>query len=145
MTIEHLERDILVQVLPLDDDLREDVAGRFDELVDDREVGIATQPVFPPTEVPRVVEQFLVVGADVEADRQRACRMDAGPDAIQRQLADADRHAADALVPDTQYGLVIGDDHEFDVAERRRVTQDLLDAAGIIGRDEYAARAPVHV
>jgi hypothetical protein len=71
--------------------------------------------------------------------------MDAGPDAVKRQLADTDRHAANTLVADAENCFIVRDNHEFDVAERRRVAQNLLDAAGIVGRNENAARPPIHV
>ncbi len=145
VAVQDLEGDVLVEILPLDDDLGENRACRLDELVDDGEIRIATQAVLAPPQVPGIVEQLLVVGANVEADRQGARRMNAGSDAIERQLADTDRHAADTLVTDAQYGLVVGDDHEFDVAERRRITQYLLDPTRVAGCDEHTPRPTINM
>jgi hypothetical protein len=37
--------------------------------------------------------------------------MNTGTDAVERQFADTDRHAADALVTDAENGLVVRHDH----------------------------------
>ena len=72
----------------------------------------------PDVEV--VVEQGLVVGADVEADGQRRGRMDAGGRRVERELADGDAHAARALVAEAEDALVVGDDDEAHVVVRAR-------------------------
>ena len=48
MPVEHLERDVLVEILPLDHDVREYLAGGFHELVHDGEICIAPQAVLSP-------------------------------------------------------------------------------------------------
>jgi hypothetical protein len=48
-------------------------------------------------EIQRIVEQHLIVRADIEAHRQRLRRMNAGRGGIQRELADRD---ADTAAPD---------------------------------------------
>jgi hypothetical protein len=69
--------------------------------------------------------------------------VNAGTHTVQRQFADTDRHATNSLVTDTKDGFIVGDHHEFDVAERRRIAKNLLDTAGISGRDEHTACATI--
>ena len=89
-----------------------------DELVDEREVLVVVDAPVAPAEVLRVFEQFDVVGAHVEHDRQRARRVDAADEGVQRELADRDAHAADALIAQTEDPLTVGHDDHVDVASR---------------------------
>ena len=59
-----------------------------------------------------------VVGADVEQDRQRARGVDAADQRVERELADRDAHAADALVADAEDALAVGDDDDVDLLAR---------------------------
>jgi hypothetical protein len=90
----------------------------------------------------RVVQEPGVVGADVEEDRQGARRVDAAQRRVQRQLADRDAHAADALVTQAQNPLPVGDDDDVDLPPGP-VTQDLPDAVAVGVGDEEAARTAV--
>ena len=83
-----------------------------------------------PADVEVVVEQRLVVGADVEADGQRLRGMDAGGRGVERELADGDAHAARALVAEAEDALVVGDHDEAHVLEGR-VAEHLVDAAAV--------------
>ena len=86
-----------------------------------------------------VVQQLRVVGAHVEADGQRLRRMDAGRGGVERELADRDAHAARALVAEAEDALVVGDDDQAHVVERR-VAEHLVHAAHVVRRDPEAAR-----
>jgi hypothetical protein len=128
------------EVLPLQQHTGQFGAHGLDEPVNEVVVGGAGDPAVPPAEVHRVVQEPGVAGADVQEDRQGARGVDAAQHRVQRQLADRDAHAADALV--TQDPLPAGDDDDVDLPPGP-VTQDLPDpvAAGIAG--EKAARTAV--
>ena len=74
------------------------------------------QPALRQADVERVVEQLLVLGADVERDRQARLRVDAGAGRVERQLADRDAHAIRAEVAQAEDALAVGDHDHADVA-----------------------------
>ena len=110
--LEHRERVAAGEVLPLHERVRKHLRDGLDQLVEQREIRLAAQPPLAHAEVERIGQQRRVVGADVEIERQALRRMDARADRVQRQLADRDRHAADALVADAEDRLVVGDDDD---------------------------------
>ena len=93
----------------------------------------------PPADVERVGESRLVVGADVEQDRQRRRGMDAGAGRVERELADRDPHAAGALIAEAEDALAVADDDHLDRVEAR-IRENLLDAIAVRPAEEQAAR-----
>ncbi len=89
-----------------------------DELIDELIIPVTTQSLFAPTEIKRIVEQRLIVGPYVQADRQGAHWMNARSDDIECELADADGHATCSLVADAENRLVVGNDHQLHVGKR---------------------------
>ena len=89
----------------------------LDEPVDEVVVARAGDPVVPPAEVHGVRQQPGVVGPGVQQHGQGARRVDAPQHRVQRQLADRDAHAADALVTQAQNPLPVGDDDDVDSPE----------------------------
>ena len=87
------------------------------EPVDEVEVRLTGHALVAPAEVLGIVEALRVVGADVEHDRQRPLRADAADERVERELADRDAEAADALVADAQDALAVGDDDDVDLAD----------------------------
>ena len=75
----------------------------------------AAHAVLTEAEIERVFEQFSIVGADIEGDRQTISRWRAGAGGVERELADRDAHAADAEVAQAQNPLAVGDDDEADI------------------------------
>ena len=51
-----------------------------------------------PAHIHRVVEVLLIIGADIQHNRQGRGRMDPSTGGIQRQLANWDAHSADTLI-----------------------------------------------
>ena len=98
--------------------LRKQLLHRLDELVDERIVLRAAHAVLAQAKIERVFEQSLVVGADVERDRQGQLRRHAGAGRVERQLADRDAHAADAQVAEPEDPLAIGHHDEAHVGLR---------------------------
>ncbi len=138
---EQAERVGVAEVLPLQQRLGEDGGDRGHELLDERVVLRAPGPLLPEPDVDRPVEQFLVVGADVDGDRQRVGRVDAGARRVERELAHRDAHAQRAEVPEPEDALAVGDDDQANTLERP-VAQHLGDAALVAQREEQAARTP---
>jgi hypothetical protein len=93
------------EVLPLQEDVGQLGAHCLDEPVDEIVVVGAADTAVPPGKVHGVVEELGIVGADVEQHRQGARRVDATQRRVQRQLADRDTHAADALVTQAENPL----------------------------------------
>jgi hypothetical protein len=130
------------EILPLQQHTWQFGAHGLDEPVDEIVVAGASQPTVPPAEVHGVGQEPGVVGADVQEDRQGARRVDAAQRRVQRQLADRDAHAADALVAQAQNPLPVGDDDDVDLPPGP-VTQDLRDAVAVGIGDEKATRTAV--
>ena len=100
--------------------------------------------MLPAAEVLRVAQQLLVVRADVEDDRERLRGRHAADERVERELADRDPEAADALVADAEDALAVR--HDDDVHVRvRAVAEELGDRVAHVEGDEEAARAPVDV
>ncbi len=93
-------------------------------------------------EVHGVVQEPDIVGAHVEEDRQGARRVDAAQRGVQRQLADRDANAADALITQAQNPLHVGDDDDVDLPPGP-IMQDLPDTVAVGIGDEKAARTAV--
>src|SRR4029078_902726 len=87
----------------------------------------------------RVAEPLLIVGADIEQDRQGVIGMNTGASRIERKLADRYAHAARTLIAQAQYALTVADDDDADLIEPR-IGQDLADAMFVGETQEEAAR-----
>ena len=101
----------------------------------------------------------LVAPAEVHRDRRGApgcsCRrrarsaasgrVDTADERVQRELADGDAQAADALVADAEDALAVGDDDHVDLGVRAGCAASVADVGPVRVRDEQAARAAVDV
>src|SRR5699024_8592121 len=104
------------------------------------ELGILTiaDALVAPAHVHRIIEQVVVVGADIEHYGQRIRRADAAAGRIQRQLADRDPHTANTLVSQAEDTLTIGDDDDLDVV-LGHAANDVVDTMPIgIGHENAA-------
>jgi len=135
---------VVGEVLELHDHAGEHDLGRLDELFEQLVVRGPREAPLVDADVQRIVQQGLVVGADVEHDRQAAPRMQAGERRVQRELADWDPHAVRAEVAEPEDALAVGH-HDHGGLAARPVAHHLRDAAAVLRRDEHAARAPVDV
>src|SRR4029077_10215511 len=93
----------------------------------------------PPADIERIGEPLLIVGADVEQDRQRCPRMNAGARRVERELADRNTHAAGALIAEPENALAVAD-HDDARPVERRVGENLADAMLVRIAQEQAAR-----
>ena len=132
------------EVLELHQRVRE-VRGRGQhELLDQRIVIGFADPALRQADVERVVEQLLVLGADVERDGEARLRMHAGASGVERQLADGDAHAVRAEIAQAEDALAVSD-HDHPHGAERPVLHDPGDPPAIAGADEQAAGAPPDV
>ena len=133
----------LQEVFPLQNGIGVHAHHGVHEPIDELLILASTNPLVSQAEVQRVVQAVLVVGADVEHDRQRQIRGNAGAGGVERQLPDRDSHSADALVAQPEDALPVGDD---DHGRRpRMVPEDGLDLIALVERDIEAARVTVDV
>src|SRR5438876_7119930 len=100
------------KILPLDAAFRVELLHSHHELVYKGEILFAAHAVLAQALIERVIEQNLIVRADVENDRQTVPRRHAGARGIERELADRDAHPAGAEVAETEDALAVGDHDE---------------------------------
>jgi hypothetical protein len=115
------------KILPVQQYVRPARAHGIDERGNEVVVGGAAHAFVPPADVERVGQKLFVVGADVEEDRQRDRRMQAGAGGVERELADRDAHAAGALVAQPEDAFAVAHDDDVD-AVKARVFEDAADA-----------------
>jgi hypothetical protein len=78
------------------------------ELVDETHVFVASDAILPEAEVERVVEQGLVVRADIENDRQAVLRRDACTSRAQSELPNRDAHAPGSEIAQAEDAFAVG-------------------------------------
>src|SRR5262249_51125536 len=98
------------EILPLDAAFRVELLHGGDELVDESEIFFPADAVLAQALIERVVEQALIVRADIENNGQTVLRRHAGTGGIERELADRDTHPASAEISETENALAVGDD-----------------------------------
>ena len=127
------------EILPMQQDMRPALAHRGDKRLDQLIIFGAAHALVLPADIERIGEVFLVVGADIENDRQRGRRMQPGAGGIKRELADRNAHAAGALVAEAEDALAVADDDGLDTVEAR-MTEDAADGVLMRKAEEQAAR-----
>src|SRR6185369_5631846 len=130
------------EVFPLQQHARKALAQRNHEGFNECVVLGAANALVAPADIQRIVQQLLVVGADIENDRQRRRRMNPRAHRVQRQLADRDAHAADAEIAEPEDALAVGHDHDADVL-RTEVRQCRVDGIALRIRDVQPARPAI--
>ena len=85
------------EILPLQQDVGPAGVDGRNDLLDEPVVVVAADAFMPPADIQRVGQAVLVVGPDIQQNRQGQGRMDAGAGGVEGQLADRDAHAARAL------------------------------------------------
>jgi len=132
------------KIFPLDAAFRLERLHCADKFRDKGHVSLATHAVLPQAEVQRIIEQRLIVRADVENDRQAVLRGHAGASGIERQLAERYAHAPGSEIPQSQDALAVGDDDEAHVL-LRPVAEDLAQPAASADGQIHAPGGPVDV
>ena len=124
------------EVFPLQQHIGQLLVHRSDELVDERVIVVVVDASVAPTQILGVVQQFDVVGAHVEHDRKSASGIYAADESVERQLADRDAHAADALVAQAQYPLPVRHHDHVDIAVRPVANHLVKTVAVRIGHEQ---------
>src|SRR6185369_412955 len=127
------------KVFPLDAAFWVELLHRRHELINERRVFVAADAALPQSQVEWVVEQSLVVRADVDNDRQAVLRWHAGTGRAKSEFPDRDAHAASAEIPQPEDALAVGDHDEAHVIFGP-IGQKLLNAAAGADRQIDAAR-----
>ena len=141
IAVEQTRGVALGKVFPLQQHMRPAMGDGADHRLDKIVVFPAAHPLVAPAQIERVGEPLLVVGADIEHDRQGGRRMQPAAGGVEGELADRDAHAAGPLVAEPQDALAVGQDDRLDPVEAR-VGQDLLQAMLMRQAQEQAARLP---
>ena len=134
----------LREILPLQQHVRQFLLHGTDELFDKGPVVVVIDAGIAPAEIQRVVAQIDVIGTDVEQDRQRVSGIDATEQRVQRQLADRNAHAADALIADAEHSLAVGHDDHGNLT-LQPVGEHLAHAVAQRVRQEQPARLAIDV
>mmetsp|Transcript_31134 Transcript_31134/g.54723 ORF Transcript_31134/g.54723 Transcript_31134/m.54723 type:complete len:222 (+) Transcript_31134:852-1517(+) len=98
VALQQLEGVIRRKVFELKYSSRPPLHDRGHEFIHEFHVVLAFQPRLPQPEVVRIIDQFLVVCADVQHTRQHTVRMEAGSANVEVELSDADAYATDPQV-----------------------------------------------
>jgi hypothetical protein len=96
------------------------------------------------TQVERVIQQGLVVGADIQRQRDGATRVDTGAGGVDRQLADGDLDTADTPIADAQDLLGVAAHDEIDIiGTQAQCVEGLRDLVGTIDGQVHRALTAV--
>ena len=136
--VQQPERRVIGEILELDQHAGESLARGSNEFVDEFVVSRAGQPLAAQADIIGIVQEILVVGADIQHDRQAVLRMDTGAGRIERELADRNAHAVRAEVTEAENTLAVGDDDQL--CRIGPVAEQFRDPPAIVGADEHAAR-----
>ena len=131
-------------ILKVNAAFREHLLHRLNELVDEGIKLLGRRAGLAHSQVKRIVQILLVVGAGVEIHGQQVLRRHSCAGGVELQLADRDSGAVCAEVAETEDAAAIGDADESNVF-LRPVSQDLLDLAAARHREIHAARLAVDV
>ncbi len=138
--VEQVRRVVAREVLPLQQHVRQLLHQRLHEALDEIQVRLPAHAAAAPSQVVRIRQALLVVGADVEQQRKRAGGVDASAQRIEGELADRNAHAAAALVAEAEDALAVRHHDHVHVAVRA-VVEDALDLVALRVREEQSARA----
>ena len=112
----------------------------LDESLDEVVIALAADARLAAADVQLLIEQGLVVGADVQDDRDHPGRVDATGGGVDGELADGDLDAADAPVADPEDALGVRHHDQVDlVGVEAVVAQRHLDVVGCVDGQVDAA------
>ena len=127
------------KILPLDAASRIKRLDGVDELVDEGQILRAAQARLAKAEIEGVLEQLLIVRADVQDDRQAILGRYAGAGRVERKLAEWDAHPAGAEIAEAEDALAVGHHDEAHILFGP-VAKQLLQPAARADRQIHAAR-----
>src|SRR5262249_42323490 len=113
------------------------LARRRDKLIDKGVIGRTRDASLTQANIVGVAEKLLIVGTDVEHDRQAELRVNSGASGIERELSYWNAHAVSAEVTETEDPFTVG--HDDELGRIRPIAEDFRDIAAVIGGNEQAA------
>ena len=137
---EDVHRHVGAEVFELHKHVGKAPADSVQKLVHELEVGVTAQPVLHQAYVVRVLQEALVVGANVQGHGQHAVRSNAAGGAVERQLPDRDPHAVGAEVAEPEDARPVRDDYHLHLLVRP-VCDARVHLAAIERANVHAARA----
>eukprot|EP00053_Salpingoeca_punica_P013599 m.122988 g.122988 ORF g.122988 m.122988 type:complete len:443 (-) comp16239_c1_seq1:1187-2515(-) len=129
-----------LEVLKLDDGVREALADGNDNLVHNLDVLGACDARVTQAHVVLVLQQLLVVGANVNEGRHAATRVNAASRDVEADLADRNGHALHAEIAQAENARAVCDDDDVDLGPRP-VPDKGMHVAEVAGGKVHAARA----
>ena len=106
--VQQTEGRMIGEILELNQHPGKHCARGGDEFVNELIICGAAQPFLAQADIIGIVQQRLIVSADVQHHRQAERRVDAGAGGIKRELADWNAHAVRSQVAETQDTLAVG-------------------------------------
>ena len=131
---EVVEARAVSEVLPLQQRIRIHLDDSVDELVDEAVVLLATKPRLAVSDVELIVEQFCVVGADIQRDGDATLRMDSRRCCVQRKLPDGYPHTTSTLIANAEDAFVVGH-HNDRRLHHGACTENVGNPASVPGSD----------
>mmetsp|Transcript_20442 Transcript_20442/g.47953 ORF Transcript_20442/g.47953 Transcript_20442/m.47953 type:complete len:488 (+) Transcript_20442:412-1875(+) len=101
-----------VKVFELDQDVGPAIPDRVHELIDQVIVFLSTKSLLGDTNVEFVVQEFLVVGTDVEHHGEYTMRWDATGGTIQREFPDRNSHTIRSEIPQSENAASVRHDND---------------------------------
>ena len=123
------------KILPLQQQVVAQRLERTHHLVQQRLISGATQTAPTQALIGGVVQQLLVVGAHVQAQRQARVRVHARQTGVQQYLALADGQPPRAQVAQAQHSLAVGEHHTGDQVRLGPAPQLLQHVSGVVAGD----------
>ena len=144
VAVEQWHGVVLGEILKLQQDVGPAALDRLNEGIDKLGVLIPRDTRIAPSHIEGVIQQLLVVGADIQHHRQAVGGRDAATGGVEGELADGNAHAADTLVTQTQDPLAIGHHDHLDVL-LGGVLQHVIDPVLVRIGDKQATGAAIDV
>ena len=108
-------REGVLEVLVLNDNRRPALSKSSHHLVQELALLVSGHLRAARAKVERVVDELLVVGSEIESNREGLERVDTGAGSVERQLADGNAHTVDSEVTKTENTAAVGDDSDLDL------------------------------
>ena len=124
------------EVLKVQVEVREELLNGGHKVINEGVVAILVNALVALTQVQRVIEQLLAVGAGVNDNRHDAVWINASCSGVNHELTDGNFDAVGAPVADAQNCLCVGDDNQVNVSACGCVLQRGLEVLRVIGRQE---------
>ena len=132
------------EIFELNAATREHFLDCRNELVDEREIFIATDARHAESRIKRIIAESFVVRAHVKHDRQSNLRRHSSACGIERKFANWNAHSAHTLIAKAQNSFPVSDHNESHIFHRP-IAKDLRKFSAAIHREIHALRSAHNV